>query len=306
MEAYKLWVLKNRELVRSLESLANWATWILPERFGNSEVAPEAVYALVGIVECVNQHIVETPINESVPWALVVSILKDAEAVVEVAAQRFAGDDRKWDFLAVTEAAKACVRFAAFRESGYSRMLLHGGEVENDEAATPMNGHPQNEIACNGKAALSKNGNLQPTPTVTMEVERPSIWCWKGVSGRLFMLGEAVHIFRPLVYVLLMTKFGSRSSWTPWLVSLALEVTSLGIHSRKVHLLSSAERDELNRRKMMMWVIYAVRDPFFGKYTRPQLEKAQKALNSVPLIGLGKLVDLSEGVQSRYTYTSGS
>jgi peroxin-16 len=65
-----------------------------------------AVYALVGIVERVNQHIVEKPITKSVTWALVVSILKDAEAVVEVAAQRFAGDDRKWGFLAVTEAAK--------------------------------------------------------------------------------------------------------------------------------------------------------------------------------------------------------
>jgi len=86
-------------------------------------------------------------------------------------------------------------------------------------------------------------------------VEKPtlaSIWSAKGGTGRLFVLGEVVHIFRPLVYVLLIRKFGIRS-WTPWLVSLAVELTSLGLHSHatdlnhrggKVHHLSTAERDE--------------------------------------------------------------
>lgn len=62
----------------------------------------------------VNQHIIDAPTEgqslaskeQSIPWALVVSVLKDAEAVVEVAAQHFVGDDRKWSFLAVTEAVK--------------------------------------------------------------------------------------------------------------------------------------------------------------------------------------------------------
>lgn len=372
MEAYKIWVRKNRDLVRSLESLANGVTWILPERFANSEIAPEAVYALLGIVSSVNQHIIETPTDvltskeQSIPWALVVSILKDVEAVVEVAAQHFVGDDHKWGFLAVTEAVKACVRLAAFRESGY-RMLLQGGEVENEEedhvladnhgvksngvpVIYPMNGHSQNDngIASNGVdgkvgfvskslegravAALSKFGQnakmmsdpmwlskLQPTPVPpVMEVEKPTlatIWSSRGVPGRLFMLGEAVHIFRPLVYVLLIRKFGIRS-WSPWLVSLAVELTSLGIHSHatdlnqragKVHQLSSVERDELKRRKMM-WALYVMRDPFFSNYTKRHLEKAEKVLNPVPLIGFvtGKLVELLEGAQSRYTYTSGS
>ncbi|KAF7083010.1 hypothetical protein CFC21_086834 [Triticum aestivum] len=399
MEAYKVWVRKNRDLVRSLESLANGVTWILPERFANSEIAPEAgdaslsigvtfsptprffglnllssvVYALLGIVSSVNQHIIETPNDghslaskeQSIPWALVVSILKDVEAVVEVAAQHFVGDDRKWGFLAVTEAVKACVRLAAFRESGY-RMLLQGGEVENEEEDVlednqgvktngvpviyPVNGHSQNGhwITTDGPdgkpgiiskslegravAALNRFGQnakmlsdptwmsrLQPSPVPpVMEIEKPTfatIWSSKGVSGRLFMLGEAVHIFRPLVYVLLIRKFGIKS-WTPWLVSLAVELTSLGIHSHatdlnhragKVHQLSSAERDELKRRKMM-WALYVMRDPFFASYTRRHLEKAEKALNPVPLIGFitGKLVELLEGAQSRYTYTSGS
>ncbi|KAG8076615.1 hypothetical protein GUJ93_ZPchr0006g45096 [Zizania palustris] len=303
--------------------------------------------------------------EQSIPWTLVVSVLKDIEAVVEVAAQHFIGDDRKWSFLAVTEAVKAGVRLAAFRESGY-KMLLQGGEVTNEEeinvleenfgaksngvpAIYPMNGHFQNghgvtSSGLDGKAgfvskslegravaALNKFGQnakmmsdpmwmkkpLSAPPPV-MVVEKPtlaSIWSAKGVSGRLFFLGEVVHIFRPLVYVLLIRKFGIRS-WTPWLMSLAVEITSLGMHSRatdlhnrggRVHHLSSAERDELKRRKMM-WALYVMRDPFFANYTKRHLQKAEKVLNPVPLIGFltGKLVELVEGAQTRYTYTSGS
>ncbi|KAL6629743.1 hypothetical protein ACP70R_029508 [Stipagrostis hirtigluma subsp. patula] len=357
MEAYKLWVRKNRDLVRSLENLAN------------------PVYALLGIVSSVNQHIIDAPAEghslaskeQTIPWGLVVSVLKDVEAVVEVAAQHFVGDDRKWSFLAVTEAVKAGVRLAAFRESGY-KMLLQGGEVVNEEEEVtvleenfgangvpviyPMNGHSQNghKVASNGLdgkngfvskslegravAALNKFGQnakmmsdpmwtrrLQPTPEpAVMVVEKPkptlaSIWSAKGASGRLFLLGEVVHIFRPLVYVLLIRKFGIKS-WTPWLVSLAVELTSLGIHSHatdlshrggKVLQLSSAERDELKRRKMM-WALYVMRDPFFANYTKRHLQKAEEVLNPVPLIGFltSKLMELLEGVQTRYTYTSGS
>uniref|UniRef100_A0ACD5WSZ3 Uncharacterized protein n=1 Tax=Avena sativa TaxID=4498 RepID=A0ACD5WSZ3_AVESA len=276
MEAYKLWVRKNQDLLRSVESLANEVTWILPERFGNSEIVAEAVYALAGAASCVNQHMLKDGEEQSFPWALVVPMLKYAEGVVEVAAQRFVGDDRKWGFLATTEAVKACCRLAAFRESGY-RMLLHGGEVKNEDGYggvkrngyyCPQNGHGLDGLFVSncpeGEAEMMSDPMwMLPSPvTPVMEVEKPSAWSWKRC---LFMLGEAFHIFRPLVYVLMISRFGTRS-WTPWFVSLAVELTShmcIRSHLR----LSSAERDELKRRKMML-ALYAMRDPFFTDYTR--------------------------------------
>lgn len=42
MEAYKNWVRQNKDYVHSLESLANGLTWLLPERFSESEIGPEA------------------------------------------------------------------------------------------------------------------------------------------------------------------------------------------------------------------------------------------------------------------------
>ncbi|MFS7929787.1 putative peroxisome membrane protein, Pex16 [Helianthus anomalus] len=118
MEAYKRWVRRNKEYVHSLESLANGLTWLLPERFSESEIIPEAVTSILGIVTSVNEHIIETtrtipsqihtrpPEPSSFPYSLFFTLMKDVETLVEVMAQHFYGDDNKWNFIAATEATK--------------------------------------------------------------------------------------------------------------------------------------------------------------------------------------------------------
>ncbi|KAL6004700.1 hypothetical protein ACLOJK_005255 [Asimina triloba] len=111
-------------------------TWLLPERFSASEIGPEAVTAFVGVITAINQHIIDTAagtarkgmsiVEQSFPWSLCISMIKDLETLVEVAAQHFYGDDKKWNFIAIMEATK----LALFHDGGY-KMLLHGGEVPN-------------------------------------------------------------------------------------------------------------------------------------------------------------------------------
>ncbi|GFP98513.1 peroxisome biogenesis protein 16 [Phtheirospermum japonicum] len=117
MEAYKRWVQRNRDYVHSLESLANGLTWLLPERFSESEIGPEAVTSLLGIITTINEHILETTTHtrtghlessssSSFPSSLCITLLKDLETLVEVIAQQFYGEDKKWNFMAVTESIK--------------------------------------------------------------------------------------------------------------------------------------------------------------------------------------------------------
>ncbi|CAA0377112.1 Peroxisome biogenesis protein 16 [Arabidopsis thaliana] len=142
MEAYKQWVWRNREYVQSFGSFANGLTWLLPEKFSASEIGPEAVTAFLGIFTTINEHIIEnapTPRGHvgssgndpSLSYPLLIAILKDLETVVEVAAEHFYGD-KKWNYIILTEAMKAVIRLALFRNSGY-KMLLQGGETPNEE-----------------------------------------------------------------------------------------------------------------------------------------------------------------------------
>ncbi|KAJ0928431.1 putative peroxisome membrane protein, Pex16 [Helianthus annuus] len=358
MEAYKRWVRRNKEYVHSLESLANGLTWLLPERFSESEIIPEAVTSILGIVTAVNEHIIETtptnpsqmhtrpPETSSFPYSLFLTLMKDVETLVEVMAQHFYGDDNKWNFIAATEATKVLARLALLRNSGY-KMLLHGGETVNDEkgpnnANQPQtHGHPfqqgrNGHFTYEGRAlaAMSRfgeNARMISDPTwfhraehhqraITQlpetDIKRPTLMSFlseKGLPGGLMIMGEVMFIARPLVYVLLIRKYGSRS-WLPWFVSLTIDLIGMssstllltGQNARKLHL-SDPEKDELRRRKLLL-ALYLMRDPCFGKYTRRRLESTEKTLGHVPVVGVlaAKLIELLVGAQTRYTYMSGS
>ncbi|XP_038876429.1 peroxisome biogenesis protein 16 isoform X1 [Benincasa hispida] len=369
MEAYKKWVRDNRDYLHSFESLANGLTWLLPERFSDSEIGPEAVSAAVGIITAVNEHIIETTptqmhvnatVPSSFPYSLCISALKNLETLIEVAAQQYYGDDKRWNFIAVTEAMKVLFRLALFKNSGY-KILLEGGETTNNErhletstsqhranAFTKhgghhasgfsgyLNGHNQWNLEGRALSALSRFGEnarmisppawsyrvqhqhaiLNPPATIPERPTLSTILSEQGHHGALFVTGEVLFITRPLIYVLLIRKYGSRS-WTPWFLSLAVDLLGTSFlsyatsasASRKGRrsCLSDSEKDELRRRKML-WAFYLMRDPFFERYTRRKLEGAEKVLEPVPFVGFltAKIVELIVGAQTRYTYMSAS
>ncbi|PHT30094.1 hypothetical protein CQW23_30295 [Capsicum baccatum] len=359
MEVYKGWIRRNKGFVRQLDSLVNNLTWFLPDEFAESEIVPEAVSSLVGMITTVNEYIIETTptevhtrcaVSSSIPLSLCLTLLKDLETSIEVVAEQLYGEKNKWNLIAISEAVKVCIRLVIFRKTGY-KMLLQGGETENaendsdsscsqemkrridkptgnEESGTTKTLHLQNSENLEGRAisALSsfgKNASMQQ-PQAIMEppiklVERPSLWTFlseKGVPGGFFVTGEVLFIIRPLVYVLLMRKYGTRS-WFPWCVSLAVDLIGNSIvsvalmcqHSGKNQQLQycDSEKDELKRRRML-WALYLMRDPLFTKYTRRKLESTQRLVQTVPILGFvaEKLIEILIGVQTRFTYTSGS
>ncbi|XP_078160875.1 peroxisome biogenesis protein 16-like [Carex rostrata] len=64
---------------------------------------------------------------------------------------------------------------------------------------------------------------------------------------------------------------------------------------------------QLKRRKNIL-ALYILRDPFFTRYTRSRLEKVDQVHSPVPIVSFftSKLVELLIGIQTCYTYTTGS
>ncbi|XP_021748188.1 peroxisome biogenesis protein 16-like isoform X2 [Chenopodium quinoa] len=283
MEAYKNWVRQNKDYVHSLESLANGLTWLLPERFSASEIGPEAVTSILGILTAINEHIIETTptpaqwrvptssSSSSFPFSLCISALKEAETLVEVVAQQLYGDDKKWNFILITEASKALLRLALFRDSGY-KMLLHGGETPNiDDPPNPQNNpgdlakpggdlrpaylnnqYVQNPWNREGKAlaALNRFGEnarmvydptwlrrtQQPgviTSTPTVVIERPTVSSILSEKG----LCGGLFLMGETLFILrpLIYVWFIRKygirSWKPWLISLAVDLVSSSVSS---------------------------------------------------------------------------
>lgn len=319
------------------------------------------------MVTTVNEHIIETTptsVHTSsketsfLPLSLCLTLLRDLETLIEVVAEQLYGEEKKWNLIALTEAAKVCVRLALFRTKGY-KMLLQGGETENLEDSDDLSpqqsmGHSRKPIQNQGLGAnhfqglnswnlegramsalssFGQNARMVSEPTWLRRVQQqqaileppakvirnPSLSNFlseNGIRGQLFVTGETMFVLRPLIYVLLVRKYGTRS-WFPWFISLAVDLIgnsmlsaiTMSQDSRKdQHFqFSKSEKDELKRRKLL-WVLYLMRDPFFSKYTRRRLESTQKIVEPVPVVGFfaEKLIELLIGAQTRYTYMSGS
>lgn len=298
---------------------------------------------------------VNATVPPSFPYSLCISALKNLEPLIEVAAQQYYGNDKRWNFIAVTEAMKVLFRLALFKNSGY-KMILEGGETTNNETHLEtstsqhrangghhasgylgyVNGHNQSSLEGRAMSALSMfgdNARINSTPAWSYRVQHEratfnppatiperstlsTILSEQGHLGALFVIGEVLFITRPLIYVLLIRKYGIRS-WTPWFLSLAVDLIGTSFLSyatstpksrkdQRFHL-SDSEKDELRRRKML-WAFYIMRDPFFERFTRRKLEGAGKVLQPVPFVGFltAKMVELMVGAQTRYAYMSAS
>lgn len=91
-------------------------------------------------------------------------------------------------------------------------------------------------------------------PAMVMKPSLSTFLSEKGIPGSLFVTGEVMFVLRPLIYVLLVRKYGARS-WFPWVISLAVDVIGNGILScinlcpqknkSQQFQLSNSEKDEV-------------------------------------------------------------
>ncbi|KAF1898145.1 hypothetical protein Lal_00032910 [Lupinus albus] len=159
-----------------------------------------AVTTILGIITTINAHIIETAPTQDItgstesysfPYSLFLSVLAGLESLVEGVAQHYYGDNKKWNFLVVTEATKplgpdtvelrshycdslslncnvaaasyeavhnlnhwVLVRLSLFRKSGY-KMLLSGMETSNDDTNSIS-------LTSQDQSSLIRFGEMEP------------------------------------------------------------------------------------------------------------------------------------------------
>lgn len=81
------------------------------------------------------------------------------------------------------------------------------------------------------------------------------------------LAGECLHITRPLAHLCTLLLWGQQS-WKPWLLSFALDVTSLRLLDDTSY--NQEEKNELKKRTFLL-LFYLMRSPCYDKYTRTRL-----------------------------------
>ncbi|TEA34020.1 hypothetical protein DBR06_SOUSAS2310124 [Sousa chinensis] len=118
-------------------------------------------------------------------------------------------------------------------------------------------------------------------------------------------IAESLYIARPLLHLLSLGLWGQRS-WTPWLLSGVVDVTSLSLLSERKGL-TRRERLELRRRTILL-LYYLLRSPFYDRFSEAKiLFLLQLLADHVPGIGLvtRPLMDYLPTWQKIYFYSWG-
>ncbi len=142
------------------------------------------------------------------------------------------------------------------------------------------------------------------------------------LGDHCLVIGEVLHIVRPVVYAAMLRRYGTRA-WSPWVTSLVVELASMQLtcvggrlqqrgdaakgDASVQHPWSELEQRELMRRKMLL-LYYLIRSPMYELATRRAVLRVQGVANYVPLLRslVDKAVEILEGIQTYYTYTAAS
>lgn len=185
------------------------------------------------------------------------------------------------------------------------------------------------------QAALAPGASPAVTSATALRALEGESSSAQAAAARLVITGEVLHILRPLLYVMALRRWGRRS-WKPWAISLFLELSSArltaagatasrraaaraarhpavaGTSLQPLYALQGIswrrdEADELTRRKLLL-LYYLARDPFFARFTRPAIERWEKRLGRLPLVGwlASKAAEVIVGAQKYYSYTAAS
>ena len=121
-------------------------------------------------------------------------------------------------------------------------------------------------------------------------------------------LGEVLHILRPVAHLSSMAVFGSMA-WTPFFVSLGMDLTSLKLlHEPHDKMWNMSESIELGQRSFAL-LLYVLRSPLYDRHTKERIIRLLSGMsNRIPLFGrlISPMVSYLPEWQQTYFYVWGS
>jgi peroxin-16 len=327
LERYEGLVKKHPNDVRVAVESLSMLTFFIPGRFGDVELISEASYVVLNLLELYHGRILDASRALTAGplwhWRSFLTVLQETGVVLEMMSLSRGGEKGRWKFIFTIESIKALVRLhlvlSGEASVGGARVLADGGRF-----STPLR-RPDGSQSPGDSPSRRQNRDVVDAHVRQWRRDRynTSLEGLKREStlsqGKYrLLLGESLHVFRPVAYVALRRKLGA-SSWIPWLVSGIIDIFSLrysndGVQKcKKMDLkvgtsdVNTSPRAEFQRRQMLL-LMYFMREPFYSMLTGRVAKSVLGTFAKIPLVGFffEYFLEMLEYMKRYYFFWSGS